>query len=75
MDAISYISDSADNAVAVIDDRACTDDILRLPPGSCSGGAAGAGPGALTGGAVDAAQHTAYMIDDGVNGGVRTPSI
>ena len=63
-----YVADFADNAVAVIDDRACTD---RNPVG-CRPAAVPTAPLApyhqLTGAAVDPAQHTAYVIDDGVSG-------
>jgi len=66
-----YVADSADNAVAVIDDRACTDP-HRV---GCRPAPVPAAPLAryhrLGGTAVDAAQHTAYVIDYGLRNGPR----
>ena len=62
-----YVSDSVDNAVAVIADDACAGE----HPQGCRPAPAPAAPLApdhqLTGAAVDPAENTAYVIDSGVN--------
>jgi len=63
-----YVLDAADNAVAVIAAHACT----NSDPMGCRPAPAVAAPLApyheLSSAAVDPAQHTAYVIDSGVNG-------
>ena len=62
-----YVADGIDGAVAVIDERTCTDE----HPVGCRPAAAPAAPLApndqLGSAAIDAAHHTAYVIDYGVN--------
>jgi DNA-binding beta-propeller fold protein YncE len=64
-----YVADGADGAVAVINERTCTDE----HPVGCRPAAAPAAPLApndqLASAAIDAAHHTAYVIDSGVNFG------
>ena len=59
-----YVADGIDGAVAVIDERTCNDE----HPAGCRPAAAPAAPLApndqLAGAAIDAAHHTAYVIDE-----------
>ncbi|MGA8336270.1 MAG: beta-propeller fold lactonase family protein [Solirubrobacteraceae bacterium] len=62
-----YVADGIDGAVAVIEERTCNDEY----PAGCRPAAAPAAPLApndqLAGAAIDAADHTAYVINGGVN--------